>query len=132
MRETSNWTRCLLQLSTLLCLFLGASGSIQTSLGAQDADKPKLQTGPNDKSEIDLKAIPFKIIYETYRETDGRENWELFLIDADGSNAINLTQTKDVDEMYPHASPDGTKICFAADAQITVGVFLHRISIATC
>lgn len=64
---------------------------------------------------MNLAAIPFKIIYETYRETDGRENWELYLINADGSNATNLTRTPDVDEMYPHASPDGTKICFVTD-----------------
>ena len=94
-----------------LCIFPFV-GAIQ---GSQAAKEAKPQTGPYDKSEIDLEAIPFKIIYETYRETDGRENWELFLINADGSNTVNLTQTKDVDEMYPHASPDGTKICFVAD-----------------
>jgi len=54
-------------------------------------------------------------VYETYRETEGRQNWELYLINADGSNPINLTNTPDVDEMYPHASPDGTKICFVTD-----------------
>ncbi len=66
-------------------------------------------------SEEKLKEIPFKIVYETYRKTNGRENWELYLINADGSNPVNLTNTPDVDEMYPHASPDGTKICFVAD-----------------
>jgi Tol biopolymer transport system component len=62
-----------------------------------------------------LGNIPFKIVYETYRKTDGKENWELFLINADGSNPVNLTRTSDADEMYPHVSPDGTKICFVAD-----------------
>jgi len=37
------------------------------------------------------------------------------LINADGSNPVNLTRTPNVDEMYPHVSPDGRKICFAAD-----------------
>jgi dipeptidyl aminopeptidase/acylaminoacyl peptidase len=37
------------------------------------------------------------------------------MVDADGSAPINLTRTPDVDELYPHASPDGTKICFVAD-----------------
>jgi len=59
--------------------------------------------------------IPFKIVYETYRKTQGKENWELYLINADGSNPVNLTNTPDVDEMYPHVSPDGTKICFVMD-----------------
>jgi Tol biopolymer transport system component len=59
----------------------------------------------------ELKAIRYKIVYETLRGS----NWELFLVDADGSNAVNLTRTPDVDEMYPHVSPDGTKLCFVAD-----------------
>jgi TolB protein len=59
----------------------------------------------------ELKACKFKIVYETCRDA----NWELFRIDADGSNPVNLTRTLGVDEMYPKASPDGTKICFVAD-----------------
>jgi Tol biopolymer transport system component len=59
----------------------------------------------------ELKRLPYKIVYETYRG----DNWELFRIDADGSNPINLTRTPRIDELYPHASPDGTKICFVAD-----------------
>jgi Tol biopolymer transport system component len=114
MRETSSCARRLVPLSPLLGLLLGAFGSIQMSSGAQ-TNKTELPVGPNEISQIDLKAIPFKIIHETYRETDGRENWELFIMNADGSNATNLTRTKDIDEMYPHASPDGTKICFVAD-----------------
>ena len=67
------------------------------------------------QAELNLKEIPFKIVYETYRETKGEDNWELFIINADGSNAVNITNTPDVDEMYPHVSPDGTKICFVVD-----------------
>ena len=75
--------------------------------------RPRDVTSP--RAELSLKDIPFKIVYETYRETEGRQNWELFLINADGSNPVNLTNTPDVDEMYPHASPDGSKICFVTD-----------------
>ena len=71
--------------------------------------------GPETLSKEELKELPFKIVYETYRETNGKKNWELYLINADGSNPANLTNTPDVDELYPHASPDGTKICFVAD-----------------
>ena len=59
----------------------------------------------------ELKSYQHKIVYESNR--DG--NFELYLCNADGSNAINLTNTKDVDELYPKPSPDGTKICFVAD-----------------
>ncbi len=59
----------------------------------------------------ELKHVPYKIVYETYRDN----NWELFLINADGSDPVNLTNTPDVDELYPHASRDGSKICFVVD-----------------
>ncbi len=94
-----------------LCIF----SFVQTTQSSQPVNEDEPSVGPNEKSEIDLKAIPFKIIYETYRETDGKENWELFLINADGSNATNLTRTPDLDEMCPHASPDGTRFCFVTD-----------------
>jgi len=83
--------------------------------GTRAQDVPKPQQIPSPKSELNLKEIPFKIVYETYRKTNGKENWELYLINADGSNPVNLTSTPDVDEMYPHSSGDGTKICFVAD-----------------
>jgi len=73
------------------------------------------QKTPLPNSELNLKDIPYRIVYESYRETNGKNNWELCLINADGTNLINLTNTPDVDEFYPHASPDGTKICFVAD-----------------
>ncbi|HLF93715.1 MAG TPA: hypothetical protein VJB14_09635 [Planctomycetota bacterium] len=59
----------------------------------------------------DLKAYRHKIVYETFK--DG--NWEIYLSNADGSGAKNLTSTPDVDEVYPKASPDGTKIVVVAD-----------------
>src|SRR5438045_6510606 len=74
---------------------------------AEDATTPE---GSKDLLAT-LKNYPHKIVYETNR--DG--NWELYLCNADGSNPVNLTNTKDVDELYPKPSPDGTKICFVAD-----------------
>lgn len=60
----------------------------------------------------ELKAIPYRIVFETRRD----DNWELFIADADGSNPANLTRTRDLDELYPHVSPDGTKIAFVVDS----------------
>src|ERR1700686_746027 len=59
----------------------------------------------------ELKGYQHKIVYESNR--DG--NFELYICNADGSNPVNLTRTPDIDEVYPKPSPDGTKICFAAD-----------------
>jgi Tol biopolymer transport system component len=64
---------------------------------------------------IDVKSIPYKIVYESLRKEGGKENWELIMINADGSSPVNLTRTPDVSELYPHASPDGTKVCFEAN-----------------
>ncbi len=58
-----------------------------------------------------LKPLPFKIAYESYIDN----NWEIFSMNADGSNPINLTQTPTEHEHYPQVSPDGTKICFTVD-----------------
>src|SRR5438105_7204080 len=74
------------------------------------ADEGEVPAG--SKKLLDqLKDYSHKIVYETIR--DG--NWELYLVNADGSNPVNLTNTKDVDELYPKPSPDGTKLCFVAD-----------------
>ena len=58
-----------------------------------------------------LRSYPHKLVIESRREG----NWDLFLMNADGSGDVNLTRTPDVDELYPQASPDGSRICFLAD-----------------
>lgn len=58
-----------------------------------------------------LPDCPHRLVHESFR--DG--NWELYLMNADGSNPFRLTRTPEVDELYPKASPDGTRICFVAD-----------------
>jgi Tol biopolymer transport system component len=59
----------------------------------------------------ELKPYQHKIIYESNREG----NFDLYLMNADGSHTVNLTNTPDVDEVFPRPSPDGSKICFLAD-----------------
>lgn len=59
----------------------------------------------------ELKSYPSKILFESFHDN----NWEIFMMNADGSNPVNLTKTPDVDELYPKASPDGKKVCFVAD-----------------
>ena len=58
-----------------------------------------------------LKVLPFKIACESYVN----DNWEIFAMNADGSNPVNLTQTPGEHELYPQVSPDGSRIAFVAD-----------------
>ncbi len=83
--------------------------------GAVPVKKPEVRLKPYPDAALNLKSCPFRIVYETLGKTDGKENWELYLVKADGTNPVNLTRTGGVDEMYPHVSPDGKKICFVAD-----------------
>jgi len=100
----------------VLVLFVLAAGAFNEGLcEAQNQTGLRVKRLPSPQKELNLKEIPFKILFETFRKTDGRENWELFQMNADGSNPVNLTRTSNLDEMYAHASPDGTKICFVAD-----------------
>jgi TolB protein len=58
-----------------------------------------------------LQETPFKIAHESYVN----DNWEIFVMNADGSHPVNLTHTPKLHEHYPQISPDGTKICFSVD-----------------
>ena len=72
--------------------------------------QPATGAGPSPLRE-QLKALPFKIAYESY--VDG--NSDIFVMNADGSNPVNLTRTPDMNEHYPQISPDGARMCFVAD-----------------
>ena len=78
---------------------------------AVGADAPSRRAADSDALRAELGQVRHKIIYETWRDT----NWELVLVRADGSEPVNLTRTNDVDELYPHVSNDGSKVCFVAD-----------------
>jgi len=56
----------------------------------------------------ELARSGFKICYQSRR--DG--NSEFYIMNADGSNAVDITGTSSVDEVYPHISRDGRRICF--------------------
>src|SRR5438128_7657123 len=91
-----------MSLAGTLAVFPLTRGSIR-------ADDPPAEQSKDLLAE--LNGYQHKIVYESNR--DG--NFELYLCNADGSNPVNLTNTKDVDEVYPKPSPDGTRICFCAD-----------------
>ncbi len=66
---------------------------------------------PAEELSDELKRVDHKIVYETWRG----DNWELFLASADGSEVLNLTDTPTINELNPHVSPGGKKICFVCD-----------------
>lgn len=61
--------------------------------------------------EAVLKTYPHKVVHESNRGGD----WDLYLAHADGTGAINLTRTPDVQEVYAKASPDGSRIAYCGD-----------------
>ena len=81
------------------------------TIGSEPSATSAGASAQSDALRSRLKAYRHRIAYEAFH--DG--NWDLFVMNADGSNPTSLTRTPDVDEMYPKASPDGTKICFVAD-----------------
>ena len=65
-------------------------------------------TGP-DKQNLSWSPDGSKMVYET--EIDG--NWEIYVMNADGSDPVNLTNLSSA-ERYPIWSPDGSRIAFTA------------------
>ncbi len=70
-------------------------------------------TAPSRAAEglAHLAELPCRILFESY----GDQNWDLWTVRPDGSDRRNLTQTPDIHELYPQASPDGQQICFLVD-----------------
>lgn len=65
----------------------------------------------------ELAGVPHRILFESNRSG----NWDIWIVNADGSGLANLTNTRDVDEIHAHASPDGTKVAFIGDRISRVG-----------
>ena len=55
--------------------------------------------------------MPFKVACESYLTN----NWEIVVMNADGTDSVNLTKTPGVNEHYPQVSPDGALICYTVD-----------------
>jgi Tol biopolymer transport system component len=45
---------------------------------------------------------------------------DIYMMDSDGSNRVNLTKTPRVDELNPAFSPNGSQICFVRGSEIYV------------
>ncbi len=91
-----------LLLVALYFILMPAPDPAPAALGPQGSPEELLK---------ELKTVKHKIVHESNR--DG--HWDLWVVNADGSNPVNLTKTPDIDELYPKVSPDGTKIVFVGD-----------------
>ena len=54
--------------------------------------------------------------YQVYFSAgDIDQNWEAYMIDLDGSNLVNLSNSPDTQDGLPTVSPDGTWVAFVSD-----------------
>jgi Tol biopolymer transport system component len=92
-----------------------AAETIQPTVAA---DSPASDTAEQADLRAELRESGLKVCYQSRR--DG--NSELYVMDADGANPVNITNTPDVDEVYPHLSRDGRRVCFTTVAAEEGGV----------
>jgi WD40-like Beta Propeller Repeat len=59
-----------------------------------------------------------KIVFASDRSTPGGNLSDLIVMNADGTNQVNVTNTPTIDEDYPSWSPDGTKFVLSRDGDI--------------
>jgi len=86
-----------------ICFNFFLIGILTISTGLLASDSSSFKDQLTDSS--------YKLICEGYENN----NWEIFIMDADGANLKNLTRTPDIHELYPQVSADGKKIAYVSD-----------------
>ena len=94
-----------------LLVAAGASGNGDRHVRSASEPVPVSLEAKRAALRGELEKLPHKILFETYRGGD----WEVFRMDADGSNVANLTNNPKAAELYPHATDDGERICYLID-----------------
>ena len=97
-----------------ILLALGAAASIAAALGCGGSDEPTPTPPPTpDNSTVS------RIAFATNR--DG--NWEIYVMNSDGSNPHNITKNPSSDS-FPSWSPDGTKLAFHSDRDGNLEIYV--------
>jgi Tol biopolymer transport system component/tRNA A-37 threonylcarbamoyl transferase component Bud32 len=78
-----------------------------------------ITTAPATMTTIPTPSVEYKISFVSDR--DGNE--EIYIMDIDGSNLINLSNN-DGNDSYPAFSPDGKRIAFASDRDWNDDIYL--------
>ena len=94
-----------------LCRMLRWAGSVWALIGAMALGPAFPSRSAAADLREELKQLPFKIVFESCQD----DNFELMMVNADGSQPVNLTKTPKASELYPHVSPDGKKVSFVVD-----------------
>lgn len=87
-------------------------------LNLQTMVETVLTDGVGSYSSIDVSPDGTKIVFASNRDNldvgEDNEMYDIFLMDTDGYNIQNLTETLTEDEGTPSFSPDGTKIAYVS------------------
>ncbi|MCE5230635.1 hypothetical protein LLG95_13725 [bacterium] len=113
MKKTAAWMFVMFTLACALC-------QAQAIKGNYDARNVSVA---NDSLMPALKQVKDRIVFESHRNG----SFEIMVMNADGSGMKNLTNTPDINELFPQCSPDGNMIAFEACANTTEATYRVEI-----
>ena len=112
--------------SLFLFLLLGILSTMQLHFGnetvAYAGEPPVLDKFVYLPIVVKPKDPVHKIVFSSNRTDNG--NYDIFVIDVDGDNIVNLTNTPDVNESGPLWSPDGTKILYLSGEEYDQEIYV--------
>ena len=86
------------------------SGRAEAASGQTTGSEAAAEVPQSAELREELKHVPYRIVFESYDDN----HWGLKMMRADGSDGLSLTQSG-TNELYPHVSPDGKKLCYLVD-----------------